>query len=211
MLPLYIFCACLGIPLLALFAFGGSDGDAELGDAGFDVDADISVGADVDAGGDFELDSGLGGADGGVGDITAALRRIPVSSYAFFLSFFGGGGIVGNLLDMGFVLTLILAVSLGLIASFTNTAVFSYLRNTDTTSQLTDRQIEGRVATVSIPIDAGKRGRVVFDTGDERIQLTAGSVDSELDKVFDRGEKVVIVEMSNGVAKVMAVDPDLQD
>lgn len=205
MMPLYIFCACLGIPLLALFAFGGSDGDVELGgDAGFELDADMGAGMEVDAG-------GFDGVDGGVGDITAAFRRIPVSSYAFFLSFFGGAGVVGNVLDMGFVATLILAVSLGLISAFTNTAVFSFLRNTDSNSQLTDRQIEGRVATVSVPIEAGKRGRVVIDTGDERVQLTAGSVESDFEQSFERGEQVVIIEMTSGIAKVMAVDPDLTD
>jgi len=90
-------------------------------------------------------------------------------------------------------------------------AAFGFLRATDSSSQLTDRQIEGRVATVSVPIDAGKRGRVWFDTGEERVQLTAGSVEDELDQTFALGEKVVIVEVASGVAKVMAVDPDLAD
>lgn len=208
MLALYIFCACLGIPLLALFAFGGGDGDAEIGDAGFELDADVGVGMDI--GGDADV-GGFGGVDGGVGDITAAFRRIPVSSYAFFLSFFGGAGVVGNVLDMGFVPSLILAVSLGVIAAAINSAAFGFLRATDSSSQLTDRQIEGRVATVSVPIDAGKRGRVVFDTGDERVQLTAGSLEDQIDQTFELGEKVVIVEVAGGVAKVMAVDPDLAD
>lgn len=199
MLALYLFCAALGIPLLALFAFGGNDGDMEFGDAGFDVDADF--GTDLD----------FGGSDGGFGDFTGLFRRIPVSSYAFFLSFFGGAGTLGTWIDLGFAQTIILAVLLGVIAAAVNTAAFSFLRNTDTSSQLTDRQLEGRMATVSVPIVAGKRGRVWLDTGDERVQLTAGSVDSLLDQSFGRGEQVVIVEMTNGIAKVMGVDPELSD
>lgn len=202
MLPLYIFCACLGIPLLLLFAFGGSDADA---DAGLELD----TGADAGFGSDVDLD--VGGADGGIGDITALFKRVPVSSYAFFLSFFGGGGVVGNLLNWNSATTLILAVSLGLLSGFLNTAAFSFLRATDSDSTLTDRQIEGRVAMVSVPIDAGKRGRVVIDTGDERIQLTAGSADGVLDENFERGDQVVIVSMTDGIAQVMAIDPDLAD
>jgi len=134
---------------------------------------------------------------------------MPVSSYAFFLSFFGGAGVVGNILDMGFVATLILAVTLGVLSAVLNSTVFGFLRATDSTSELTDQQIEGRVATVSVPIEAGKRGRVWFDTGEERVQLTAHALESDLD--FERGKKVVIVEVASGVAKVMAVDPEFED
>lgn len=197
MLALYIFCAALGIPLLAVLVLGGSDGDMELGDAGFDLDAD--VGADLD----------FSGADGGIGDFTGLFRRVPVSSYAFFMAFFGAAGTLGTWRDIGFVATIILAVSLGLIGAAVNTAAFGFLRNTESTSQLTDRQLEGRLATVSVPIDVGKRGRVWLDTGDERVQLTAGSVESAADQSFARGEQVVIVQMANGVAKVMAVDPEI--
>lgn len=204
MMPVYIFCAVLGIPLVLLFAFGGSDADGGLElDGGIDADLGADVGADLDL---ADVD-----ASGSVGDATALFRRIPVSSYAMFLAFFGGVGVVTTWLGGAAVSTLILAAVLGVLAGFINTAMFSYLRNTDSDSQLTDRQIEGRVATVSVPIDAGKRGRVWFDTGDERVQLTAGSVDELPSQAFDRGEQVVIVEMNNGIAKVMPVDPELSD
>lgn len=199
MLALYLFCAALGIPLLALFAFGSSEGDMELGDAGFDVDADI--GTDID----------FGSADSGLGDFTGLFRRIPISSYAFFLAFFGGAGTLGTWFDVGFVQTIVLAVMLGLIGAAVNTAAFSFLRNTDTSSQLSDSQLEGRLATVSVPIEAGKRGRVWLDTGDERVQLTAGSVESAHQQSFERGEQVVIVEMEHGIAHVMGIDPEISD
>lgn len=202
MLALYIFCAALGIPLLAVFAFSGSDGDMELGDAGFDLDGDL--GTDLDLG-----SSDLGGGHGDFGDFTGLLRRIPVSSYAFFLAFFGGAGTAGTWLDIGFLQTIILAVVLGVIGAAINTAAFSFLRNTDTSSQLTDTQLEGRIATVSVPIEVGRRGRVWLDTGEERVQITAGSVDVAADRAFLRGEQVVIVEMTNGIARVMAVDPEI--
>ncbi|MDW3178043.1 MAG: hypothetical protein R8J94_11695 [Acidimicrobiia bacterium] len=200
MLALYLFCAALGIPMLALFAFGSSDAEMEIGEAGFDIDAD--VGSDVDF-------SGVDG--GGIGDFTGLLRRIPISSYAFFLAFFGGVGTLSTWLGVGFVTTIVLAITLGLIGAAVNTAAFSFLRNTDMSSQLTDTQLEGRLATVSVPIDVGKRGRVWLDTGEERVQLTAGSVDGAPDRSFERGEQVVIVEMTHGIAKVMAVDPEISD
>ncbi|MGI9607902.1 MAG: hypothetical protein ACR2P0_17370 [Acidimicrobiales bacterium] len=199
MMALYLFCAALGIPLIALFAFSSGDGDAELGDGGFDMDAD---------GGDFDLD--VSGADGGVGDLTALFRRIPISSYASFLAFFGGVGVVSTWVGVGVIATFILALVLGLASASINTAAFAFLRSTDASSHFTDRQLEGRLATVSVPIEEGRRGRVWLDTGDERVQLTAGAIDRELDVNFERGEEVVIVEVENGIAKVMRA-PDLDD
>ena len=205
MLALYIFCAALGIPLLAVFTLGGGDADA---DAGFDVDADFDVDAGFDV--DVDVDADVGGIQG-FGDISAFFLRVPISSYAFFLAFFGSGGLLGTLFGVGFIATIILALIAGVTGAFINTAFFSFLRNTESNSQLTDGHLEGRLATVSVPIDVGKRGRVWLDTGDERVQLTAGPVESALDTSFERGEQVVIVEMANGVAKVMAVDPELTD
>jgi membrane protein implicated in regulation of membrane protease activity len=208
MFALYVFCAVLGVPLVALFALGGNDVDADV-DAGFDLDGDFDAGGDIDFGAD--VDTGFGGTSGDFGDFTALVRRIPISSYTFFLAFFGVGGLLGTLVGLSFAATLLLAVIAGVTTAFVNTAFFSFLRNTESDSRLTDNQLEGRVATVSVPIDAGKRGRVWLDTGDERVQLTAGSVENEIDASFGRGEQVVIVSMDNGVAKVMAVDPELSD
>lgn len=196
MFGVYIFCAIVGIPLLLLFAVGGGDVEGEIG---FDADFDADIGADVD----------LGGADGGIGD-ASVLRRIPVSSYTSFLAFFGGVGVVSSLVGVGATATLILAIALGIFAAGVNTALFSVLRNSETDSSITDKQLEGRIAVVSVPIEAGKRGRVTLDTGGERLQLTAGSIDSMPDTDFDRGDEVVIVSVDGGIARVMAVDPELR-
>ena len=197
LLTVYIFCAIVGIPLTALFALGGGDADVDAG--GFDVDVD------VDAGADFDLDV----ADAGVGDFTGLIRRIPVSSYTMFLAFFGGVGAVSTWVGVGVIATLIAAIAVGVFAAGFNAALFGVLRNTAVDSSLTDRELEGRVATVSIPIEGDKRGRVFIDTGSERLQITAGSIEGVTD-AFVRGDKVVIVSMDAGVASVMAIDPELE-
>ncbi|NNC80089.1 MAG: NfeD family protein [Acidimicrobiales bacterium] len=219
MLALYIFCAALGVPLLALFAFGGSEADADAGleldaggDVGFDVDGDLG-GFDADAGGfdadvDAAADFGAGDVQG-VGDITALFRRIPVSSWSFLLSFFGVMGLVGTGLGFGTIATFIFALVLGLIAGGVNTAAFSFLRKTDMSSHFTDRQLSGRIATVSVPIEDGKRGRVWIDTGDERVQLTANAAEGD-DEPFMRGDQVVIIDVHNSIAKVTRA-PELED
>ena len=196
MFGVYIFCAVIGIPLLLLFASGGGDVEGEIG---FDADFDADLGADID----------FDGADGGVGDVSA-LRRIPVSSYTSFLAFFGGVGVVSSLVGVGATATLILAIVLGIFAAGVNTAAFSLLRKGESDSSLSDKQLEGRIAVVSVPIEAGKRGRVTLDTGGERLQLTAGSIESMPDTGFGRGDEVVIVSVDGGIARVMAVDPELR-
>ena len=167
-----------------------------------DVDGGLEVG---DA--DFDLDA----ADGGVGDATALFRKIPVSSWAFLLSFFGGVGLVGTAVGGGVVATFILAAVLGVVAATMNTAAFSFLRKTDMSQHFGDHKLEGRLATVSVPIEAGKRGRVWLDTGDERVQLTAGAIESELGDAFVRGDRVLIVNVNQGIAEVMRADPELSD
>ena len=107
------------------------------------------------------------------------------------------------------ITTLILAIVLGVFAAGVNTALFSFLRKGDSDSSISDRQLEGRLATVSVPIEAGKRGRVTLDTGGERLQLTAGALETMPDMDFARGDEVVIVKVDGGVAQVVAVDPDL--
>lgn len=201
MFGVYIFCAVVGIPLLALFALGGGDVEGEIG-AGLDVDFDADIGADVGA----DLD--VSGADAGVGDVSA-FKRIPISSYVSFMAFFGGVGVVSSLVGVAAITTFVLAVVLGVFAAGVNTALFSFLRNTQSDSSIGDRQLEGRIATVSVPIEEGKRGRVTLDTGGERLQLTAGSLESMPDTGFARGDEVLIVKVDGGIAQVVAVDPDL--
>lgn len=201
LLTVYIFCAIVGIPLTALFALGGGDAEVEAG--GFDVDVDAG-GFDVDVDGGADLDVS------GVGDFTGLIRRLPVSSYTMFLAFFGGVGAVSTWVGVGVIAGLIAAVALGVFAAGFNAALFGVLRNTAADSSLSDRELEGRVATVSIPIEGEKRGRIWIDTGSERLQITAGSVDG-LQTEFVRGDQVVIVEMKAGIASVIALDPELED
>ena len=197
MFGVYVFCAIIGIPLVLLSAFGGGDVEGEIG--GFDFDADADIGTDLD----------FDGGDTGVGDISA-LRRIPITSYASLLAFFGGVGVVSTWLSVGAATTLILAVVLGVLAAVINTALFAVVRNNETDSQLLDSQLEGKIATVSVPFEQGRRGRVVIDTGGERVQLTAGSADSDPMMSFGQGQEVLIVEVASGIAKVMPLDSDLE-
>ncbi len=192
----YIFCAVVGIPLLALFALGGGDVEGEIGIGG---DVDFDAGADLD----------VSGVDGGIGDVSA-FRKIPISSYTSFLAFFGGVGVVSSLVGVGAVAGFILAVVLGLFSAGVNTALFSFLRKGESDSSISDSQLEGRLAIVSVPIEGGKRGRVTLDTGGERLQLTAGSLDSMPDLDFARGDEVLIVKVDGGIAQVVAVDPEIQ-
>ena len=198
LLTVYIFCAIIGIPLTALFALGGGEADVDAG--GFDVDADLDVGSDVD----------LGAGEAGVGDFTGLIRRIPVSSYTMFLAFFGGVGAVSTWVGVGVIATLLAAVAVGTFAAGFNAALFGVLRNTAVDSSLADRELEGRVATVSVPIEGGKRGRIWIDTGAERVQITAASIDG-IEADFAPGDEVVIVEMEAGIASVIAIDPELSD
>lgn len=203
-LQLYIVSFCLGgVFLAASLLLGGGSGDA---DAEFDADVPAgndAFDAGVDAEGALDGGDAAGDAAGeefgggqsehlkeelwdhgrgtdGHGVAGMGLAWFPLTSmrfWVFFLSFFG---LTGLALDGGGLLE---STPAGAVS-----AVFGYLigvgavnvlrqaRRGNVSSLVTADELIGKVATVTVPIDAGRAGKILVETrsGDEEYVAIAG-------------------------------------
>lgn len=148
-----------------------------------------------------------GDADGGgdVGDGSYAV--LSLSSLIFAIAFFGAGGLLSTVLGLYWVIALVIAVVSGLLAALLNHYVFAWLKNTESSSIIPDKDIESTVARVIVPISKQQRGRVVFNKAGSRIQMTATVLEDDVE--LDEGESVLILRVDSNVAVVMPVSSDL--
>ena len=160
----------------------------------------------VFTGGDSDMDAGA--EVDGLGEVFAI---IPLSSLAFIATFFGATGLVSEWLGTGAVFTLLLAVVVGVLAGGLNSAAFAYLRRSEASSEVSDREIEGSIARVSLPMSNELRGRIVLTVAGARTQMTAAPIDSlDVDQTIEAGARVIIVRIEGGVALVTRLDPELE-
>ena len=160
----------------------------------------------VFSGGDTDMEAG-----GEVDGLSDVFSVIPLSSLAFVATFFGATGLVSEWLGTGAVFTLLLAVVVGVLAGALNSAAFTYLRRSEASSDVPDRDIEGSIARVSLPMTSERRGRIVLTVAGARTQLTAAPIDPlDDDQAIEAGARVIIVRIEGGVALVTRLDPQLE-
>lgn len=184
MIALYLFAAIVGLPLVAYAVFAG-DGDGEIGDVG-----------DLGDAGEVGLEDG------------AILTYISLGTLAFFAGFFGLTGLATGLVGTGPVLTFVLAMTVGLLAAVAQRSIFNLVKGSSSSSHLVDADFSGRAGTVVVPIEAGKRGRIALQIGEQQQYLTAQMSSGE-PAALDVGSPVVIIEVDHGVAIVAHLDPEL--
>jgi membrane protein implicated in regulation of membrane protease activity len=185
MLGLYLFSAVVGGAFVVFFILFG-DADADVGGLAADVDLD----AEVDAG----TGSGLA---------AAAADFLSFRSLAFFLGFFGITGIVLRALGAATLVSLPLAVAMGLFALWLNTRLMRYLKRADVDGSLRNRDLTGRPAEVVIAIDPDSKGRIAIDVAGQQIYLVARPFRTGS---FAIGDHVVVIEIDNGTALVASME-----
>jgi membrane protein implicated in regulation of membrane protease activity len=174
MTALYVFFAAAGVPLVLWALFGGGD--------------EVGVG-DLDAGGD-------------AGPVM--LRFLPLSSMAIAAAAFGIGGLALGASGLADGPTFFSALTVAVVAAVLNSTAFTYLRRTDSSSDVRDVELAGAVGRVSLALGPGRRGRVVVALSDRQLTLTAEGIDGT--EPLEQGEAVVVVEVERGVARVARLD-----
>ena len=144
---------------------------------------------------------------GGDADADGPLSVIPLSSVAFVMAFFGATGLIFDAIGTGAALTLILAVVVGVIAGTINSAAFSWVRRNSTSSEVSDRELEGMIGTASMPIGPERRGKIIVEIAGARQSMTASPADGS---EIEEGSRVVIVGIDKGVALVADLGPELE-
>ena len=166
---------------------------ALIGSLDFDTDVDFDVDADIDA------DTGAVVAASAVGDWVSSL--LTFRTVIFFATFFGAVGLVFSLLDYSEPLPFVSALGLGLVAGATNARLVNYLKRSEVSSHLTQREIAGSTARVILPIAQERRGRVEVDVGGQPQFMVALPFRSNAPEMAP-GAQVVVVEVREGTAFV---------
>lgn len=148
-------------------------------------------------------------ADGVGGDVDGdgPLAWIPLSTIAFVMAFFGATGLIFDLLGTATGLTLVIAIVVALVAGTLNSAAFAWVRRNSSSSEVSDVELEGSIATASMPIGPGRRGKITLEVAGARGWMTASPAD---DSEIESGSRVVVVGVENGVALVASLGPELE-
>ena len=144
---------------------------------------------------------------GGDADADGPLSVIPLSTVAFVLAFFGAAGLAFDVVGMGAGAAFVLAVVVGVVAGTLNSAAFAWVRRHAASSDVSDRELEGSIATASLPIGPGRRGKIVIEIAGARESMTADPAD---ESEIEPGAQVVVVGVENGVAIVAPLGPELE-
>lgn len=195
---LFIAAAIFGGGLLIpmLLGLGDSDVgelDADLDVGGLDLDTDLDS---ADAGGTVDV----AGSTGVLGAITSSL--VSLRSAVFASAFFGGSGLLLTALDYEGLPLVLGATVVGLGAALANSTIYGLLKQSESTSHLSSRSLEGRPAHVVLPIEPGGRGRIRVDLSGQPHFVVAGLFEDDGDTRLDVGASVVVVEMQRQTALV---------
>ena len=93
-------------------------------------------------------------------------------------------------------------------AAVVNSALYGFLARSQVSSQVTDRVLEGKAASVVLPIRHQHKGRVRIDLNGQPQFMVAKSYDDRSTGELAVGTTVVVVEIDEGTALVAPV-PEL--
>jgi membrane protein implicated in regulation of membrane protease activity len=198
MLPIYLGSLTLGGILIgASILFGDGDVDA---DADFDIDVD----GDFDGGLDVDNDLMLVVKDPADAVVDAG-TWLPFLSLRFWTFAMAAFGLSGALLTILGVATVITAVVSAVMAAGIGTGaswMFRALQTTQVSGNVGLRDVRGNEAKVLLPVGPDKMGKVRLLLDGQYVDLPARTQCKDL---INRDDKVLVVDVSDGVADITAV------
>jgi len=198
-LALYLGCLVVGGVLIAVsLAGGGHDDASDTGDHGGDLGHDH----------DHDHEHGHHGGDGvfkGMSNADSAATLLTSTRFwTFALASFGMTGLLirlGGVTDLlGLPVSGVLGIGIGLVAAKVMRSV-ARERVTGTVSTASTR---GQEAEVMLAIGPGKTGKVRLEVAGATLELMATTRE---DRVIERKERVIIVDVKGGVADVTPATP----
>ncbi|MAY81357.1 MAG: hypothetical protein CL930_11310 [Deltaproteobacteria bacterium] len=198
MLPIYLGSLTLGGILIgASILFGDGDVDA---DVDFDVELDGDFGGGLDADNDLML--AVKDPADAVVDAGTWLPFLSLRFWTFAMATFGLSGTLLNLLGVGgivaVVVSAVMAAGIGTGASW----MFRALQTTQVSGNVGLRDVRGNEAKVLLPVGPNKMGKVRLLLDGQYVDLPARTQCKDL---INRDDKVLVVDVSDGVADITAV------
>jgi membrane protein implicated in regulation of membrane protease activity len=147
-----------------------------------------------------------GGTDDGLAGVM--FRRLPLSTIAFVFAAFGVCGLLLGAVGTGSSPTFLAAAAAGGVAGVLNSTLVAYLRRSESTTEVSDDQLAGKIGRVVVPLTGDRRGRIAVTVGDQQIHLSALAL-PDAPAQLDVGAPVLVVEVRKGIASVTSLDPEL--
>jgi hypothetical protein len=185
MLALYLFSMILGGGFLLLSVLGG-EAEAE-----FDIDVDT------------------GDVTGGSGDGTDAARILSFRTVVYALFAFGATGVLLDRLGVTGVTGVTASIVTGGVAGLGVGGLFAWLSRTESGDVPGDASLLGLPAKVTLPLSAEVAGTVVVRRGGRRITLRALPHATASTTEPEAWTRVVIVDITEGIARVAPLDDPL--
>jgi hypothetical protein len=135
-----------------------------------------------------------------MGELVLALLK--PRNFIFGAAGFGLTGTLLTLLGAGPLFTPLAAVTIGSGFFLLSHGVFTVLRRTETAADpVSDAQLMGERARVTLALEPGRAGRVAAVLGGREVYLTARLTPEAADRI-PAGQEVVVIRVTNGVAEV---------
>ena len=139
----------------------------------------------------------------GAGSVLASLLNFR--TLVFAAAFFGFTGLLLPLVGTGPLATFIAALGVGGFAGFTNDRLLKYLKSSSGDTRISTEQIAGSLARVSVPVEGGRRGKVMVDIEGRSVGMVAEAY-GDLRDSFTVNDDVVVVDVKDGVARIAPMD-----
>ena len=144
-------------------------------------------------GGELGVDSDTG-SDGGF------FSWISLSAVSFGAAFFGLAGLVTVWIGLSTLPGVLIALGVGVLGASFHNALFGWLRRTEASSEMTNRDLLGSTAVVVLEVSAEHRGQIVLNAAGARHRITASP--ARRSDRLPKGERVIVVGVDGGVALI---------
>lgn len=140
------------------------------------------------------------------GLVSEAAKFFSFRNIVYFLAFFGLTGTSLTLFSISGITALLSSLGIGVLASFTGYKFLKYLRSSESGEVQNIYEMHGKLATVRVPMTKSIKGQVIVETGAKQENIIALIDENSRDEHFNFGEKVLIIEIRDGIAYIIKND-----
>jgi len=183
---IYLFCAIIGVGLIAVGLLTGG----HHGDISGDIHTDVTAGTDIHAGDNVDAH-------------VPTSFWLPLLSFYFWvfgLAVFGGCGSLLSLFGISQAITFPVSLISGIAFGFTADKILKFLKTTQVNSSIKIDDYYGVEAEVVSAIKKGKTGKIQFFLKNQTVEMLATS-DTEQD--LQIGQKVNIIGLNENKLEVI--------
>jgi len=125
---------------------------------------------------------------------------VSISALSFGATLFGLSGLATTWVGLPALAGVVIALVVGALGVAFHNSLFGWLRRTEASSDVKNRDLEGATGLVVLGMPGGRRGQIVVDAAGKRLRMSAMPA-TRTDSVR-KGDRVIIRRVDGGVALV---------